>query len=103
MRPRLGDGLFYRDQAVLRSGKCRAGRPAAPFSQSDDAPSKLATGGYNRLRAELSHTFKVTPAGTMQPELIVGVKGLNLLGDVVRNHASCKTDEVLQPGQNVRA
>ena len=32
----------------------------------------------------------------------IGIEGENLLDDDVRNHASFKKDEVLQPGASVR-
>jgi iron complex outermembrane receptor protein len=51
----------------------------------------------------VSYTFRLTQSGVIQPELIVGVKGENLLDDDVRNHVSFKKDEVLLPGQSVRA
>ena len=40
--------------------------------------------------------------GRIAPELVIGLKGENLLDDDVRISASFKKDEVLLPGRNVR-
>ena len=64
--------------------------------------NETPTGGYVLLNAELSYTVKLDVAGEIVPQLTIGLKGDNLLDDDVRNSASFKKDEVLQPGRNVR-
>lgn len=59
------------------------------------------TPGYNLLNAELSYRHKWKAANS-ERELIIGVKGTNLLNDEVRLHTSFKKDEVLQPGRGAR-
>lgn len=95
---RLGGGIYYRDAALrVRIDLLHA------FRQDDVGANETATSGYDLLSAEASYTFRLTQSGIVQPELIVGVKGENLLDDDVRNHVSFKKDEVLLPGQSVRA
>lgn len=95
---RLGGGIYYRDAAL----RARIDLLHA-FRQDDIGANETATSGYDLLSAEVSYTFRLTQSGVIQPELIVGVKGENLLDDDVRNHVSFKKDEVLLPGQSVRA
>ena len=95
---RLGAGLFYRDKALIaRISLLHA------FAQTEVGNNETTTAGYNMLNAELSHTTLLPSVGALKPELTLGIKGENLLDDDVRNHASFKKDEVLQPGRTVRA
>jgi iron complex outermembrane receptor protein len=36
------------------------------------------------------------------PDMTIGIKGVNLLDDDVRNHVSFRKDEILQPGRTIR-
>ena len=61
------------------------------------------TAGYNRLRAELSYTTKLTKTdwwGAQQ--FTFGVVGDNLLNEDIRNAVSYNKDQVLMPGLGVR-
>jgi iron complex outermembrane receptor protein len=94
---RIGAGLYYRDdvwQANVTS--------LYAFNQDEIAQHETPTAGYTMVNAEVSYTMALNGEGTVAPKLIVGLKGENLLNDDIRNSASFKKDEVLQPGANVR-
>jgi iron complex outermembrane receptor protein len=94
---RLGGGLYYRDANWLaRINLLHA------FAHNETADFENATPGYNLLNAELSYTFKLDKQGSLVPEMTIGIKGENLLDDDIRLSTSFKSDEVLQPGRNVR-
>jgi iron complex outermembrane recepter protein len=94
---RLGFGLYYRDANLYaRTGFLHA------FDQNEIGEHETPTKGYTLLSADLAYTFKLPPHAAVVPEMTVGLKGENLLDDDVRNSASFKKDEVLQPGRNVR-
>ena len=96
---RLGGGVWWRnEQWFARLGLLHA------FAQNNIAATgETPTGGYDLLKAELSHTRRFKD-GTMGPrEVTIGVVGDNLLDREVRNHVSFRKDEVLLPGRNVRA
>lgn len=95
---RLGGGLYYRDSAwMARLYALHA------FRQDEISFNETPTNGYTLLNAELSYTVKLDASGAIIPQLTIGLKGENLLDDDVRNSASFKKDEVLQPGRNVRS
>lgn len=94
---RLGGGLYYRDPNwFARIGLLHA------FEQDDLGLNETPTAGYDLVSAEVAYTQKLQGAGALVPEMTVGIKGENLLNDDVRNSASFKKDEVLQPGASVR-
>lgn len=94
---RLGGGLYYRD------GEWRARADLLHAFRHDEIGfDETPTSGYTLLNAEASYTFKLAADGRIVPEFVIGLKGENLLDDDVRNSASFKKDEVLQPGRNVR-
>jgi iron complex outermembrane receptor protein len=94
---RLGGGLYYRDANWLaRINLLHA------FAHNETADFENATPGYNLLNAELSYTFKLDKQGSLVPEMTIGINGENLLDDDIRLSTSFKSDEVLQPGRNVR-
>ncbi|MGD9806682.1 MAG: TonB-dependent receptor, partial [Hyphomicrobiaceae bacterium] len=94
---RLGGGLYYRD------GQWRASVDLLhAFRQDEIALNETPTNGYTLLNAGISYTMKLGAYGDIAPEMTIGVRGENLLDDDVRNSASFKKDEVLQPGRNVR-
>jgi len=95
---RLGAGLFYRDA----SWSARVNLLHA-FAQDRIATEETTTSGYNLLNAEISTRLKLPSASPLHvPEMIIGLKGENLLNDDIRNSVSFKKDEVLQPGISVR-
>jgi iron complex outermembrane receptor protein len=94
---RLGGGVYYRDANWLaRINLLHA------FAQDEVAAFESDTPGYNLLNAELSYTFKLGKQGSLVPEMTVGIRAENLLDDDIRLSTSFKSDEVLQPGRNVR-
>jgi iron complex outermembrane receptor protein len=94
---RLGGGLYYRD------GQWRAQVSLLhAFRHDETAVDETATSGYTLLNAGISYTMKLASDGAITPELTIGLKGDNLLDEDVRNSASFKKDEVLEPGRNVR-
>ncbi|MFV0296031.1 MAG: TonB-dependent receptor, partial [Hyphomicrobiaceae bacterium] len=94
---RLGGGVYYRD------GRLRARVDVLhAFRHDEIALNETPTSGYTLLNAGIDYTFKLGSHGAITPEFTVGLKGENLLDDDVRNSASFKKDEVLQPGRNVR-
>jgi iron complex outermembrane receptor protein len=94
---RLGGGLFYRDANwFARAGVLHA------FRQDEIGINETPTAGYTLVSAEISYTVTSPAEGGIVPQLTIGIKGENLADDDVRNHASFKKDEVLQPGASVR-
>ncbi len=94
---RIGAGVYYRDvNWFARLNTLHA------FDQNRIADIETATKGYTLLSAELGYTWKLATAGTITPEMTIGLKGENLLDDNVRNHVSFKKEEVLQPGRGAR-
>ena len=94
---RAGAGIYYRDHNwFARVGFLHA------FDQNRIGENETPTEGYTLLNADLAYTFKLDAAAGGVPEMTIGLKGLNLLDDDVRNHVSFKKDEVLQPGPHVR-
>ena len=94
---RAGAGVYYRDQNwFARVGFLHA------FDQNRIGENETPTEGYTLLNADLAYTFKLDAAGGGVPEMTIGLKGLNLLDDEVRNHVSFRKDEVLQPGRTIR-
>ena len=94
---RLGGGIYYRDvNWFARVSLLHA------FGRTSSPPST------RRRRATTCSTpSSATPpsssgAGSLVPEITVGIRGENLLNDDIRNSVSYKKDEVLQPGANVR-
>jgi iron complex outermembrane receptor protein len=94
---RLGGGVYYRDiNWLARVSFLHA------FDQNQVAAFETTTSGYNLLNAELTYTFKLDRRANLVPEMTVGIKGENLLDDDIRYSTSFKSNEVLQPGRNVR-
>ena len=94
---RVGGGLYYRDAVWLaRLGVLHA------FEQDRIAENETPTDGYTLVTAELSYTMKEELSDGIASEFTLGIKGENLADDDVRNHASFKKDDVLQPGASVR-
>jgi iron complex outermembrane receptor protein len=94
---RLGGGVYFRDANWLaRLSLLHA------FAHTQVADFESSTPGYNLLNAEVSYTFKLDKQGDLVPEMTIGLKAENLLDDDIRLSTSYKSDEVLQPGRNVR-
>ena len=94
---RAGAGIYYRDiNWLARIGFLHA------FDQNRIGENETPTEGYTLLNADLAYTFKLDPRLGAIPEMTIGLKGLNLLDDDVRNHVSFKKDEVLEPGRTIR-
>jgi iron complex outermembrane receptor protein len=94
---RAGLGIYYRDLNWLaRLGFLHA------FDQNRIGENETPTKGYTLLNADLAYTFKLDPKAGFGPEMIIGLKGENLLDDDVRNHVSFNKDEVLLPGRTIR-
>jgi iron complex outermembrane receptor protein len=94
---RLGGGLYYRDvNWFARAGVLHA------FRQDEIGINETPTDGYTLVSAEVSYTVAKEAERGVIPQLTIGIKGENLADDEVRNHASFKKDEVLQPGASVR-
>jgi iron complex outermembrane receptor protein len=94
---RIGGGLYYRDDAWQAKFST-----LYAFNQNDIAPHETPTAGYTLVNAEISYTMALNGDGGIAPKLIVGLKGENLLNEDIRNSASFKKDEVLEPGANAR-
>lgn len=94
---RIGGGLYYRDDAWQAKVSS-----LYAFNQNDIAPHETPTAGYTLVNAEISYTMTLSGEGGIAPKLIIGLKGENLLNEDIRNSASFKKDEVLQPGANAR-
>jgi iron complex outermembrane receptor protein len=94
---RAGLGIYYRDlNWFARVGFLHA------FDQNRVGENEQPTKDYTLLNADLAYTFKLDPEAGLAPEMIIGLKGENLLDDDVRNHVSFKAHEVLLPGQTIR-
>ncbi|MGE3245083.1 MAG: TonB-dependent receptor [Beijerinckiaceae bacterium] len=93
---RLGGGVYWYNANWFARAKLLHAFEQNKIALGEETP----TPGYNLLSAELAykHEFKVAGA---RRTLTVGIKGNNLLDSRIRNHASFKKDEVLQPGRNV--
>ena len=95
---RVGGGIYYRDANwFARVNLLHA------FAQNDVSGIETPTPGYNRLRAELSYTTKLTKTdwwGAQQ--FTFGVVGDNLLNEDIRNAVAYNKDQVLMPGLGVR-
>lgn len=94
---RIGGGLYYRDDAWQAKVSS-----LYAFNQNDIAPHETPTAGYTLVNAEISYTMTLNGEGGIAPKLIIGLKGENLMNEDIRNSASFKKDEVLQPGANAR-
>ena len=87
---RYGAGVFFEnDNLFSRISFLRA------ENQDDVATNETRTNGYVDLRAEATYTFFLPQSDR---EIELGVVGTNLLDDDIRNHASFKKDDVLEPG-----
>ncbi|GJE25377.1 TonB-dependent receptor [Methylobacterium organophilum] len=94
---RVGGGVF------LRSGAWYAQVSLLhAFAQTRNAALETATPGYNDLKAEVAYTRALDPTVDGLSEVSLGLRGTNLLDDVIRNAASFKKDEVVLPGRNLR-
>jgi iron complex outermembrane receptor protein len=95
---RLGGGIYFRSpEWFARVSLLHA------FAQNDIAPvGETPTAGYNLLRAELSHTRRLTRNDWGLREVTIGLLGNNLLNADIRNSVSFKKDQVLMPGAGVR-
>jgi iron complex outermembrane recepter protein len=94
---RAGAGIYYRDLNWLaRVGFLHA------FDQKRIGENETPTEGYTLLNVDLAYTFKLDPQQNVVPEMTIGLKGVNLLDDDVRNHVSFQKDFVLEPGRNIR-
>jgi iron complex outermembrane receptor protein len=94
---RVGGGLYYRDANwLVKVSLLHA------FAQTEIAAFETTTPGYNLLNAELSYTFKLDKQSNVVPEMTIGIRGENLLDDDIRYSTSFKSNEVLQPGRNIR-
>ena len=96
---RLGGGVYFRNAEWLaRVSLLHA------FSQDDIASiGETATGGYNLLKVELSHSRELRNHPSGIKRFTVGIVGNNLLNEDIRNHVSFTKDTVLMPGAGVRA
>ncbi len=92
---RVGAGVYYRDA----NWRARVGVLHA-LAQRSIGEGETATSGYSLLSADVSYRFLTDLPG--RPEMVVGIRGDNLLDDEVRHHTSFKKDEVLQPGRTIR-
>jgi len=72
------------------------------FAQTQITAFETETPGYDDLKAEVSYTAPLDPAVHGLSEVTLGLRGTNLLDDVIRNHASFRVNEVVLPGRNVR-
>jgi iron complex outermembrane receptor protein len=94
---RIGGGLFYRDPSwYLRAGALHA------FEQTRVGAAETATGGWTNVYADVAYVLQGPGMGKLTPEVLIGVRGENLLDDDIRNHVSFKKDEVLEPGRTVK-
>lgn len=95
---RVGGGIYYRDANwFARVNLLHA------LAQNDVSGVETPTAGYNRLRAEMSYTTKLTKTdwwGAQQ--FTFGIVGDNLLNEDIRNASAYNKDEVLMPGLGVR-
>ncbi|MGX5775256.1 TonB-dependent receptor [Methylorubrum zatmanii] len=94
---RVGGGVFLRaDGWTAQISLLHA------FAQTQTAPLETPTPGYNDLKAEIAYRRPLDPAVYGVSEVTLGLRGTNLLDDVIRNAASFRKDEVVLPGRNVR-
>jgi iron complex outermembrane receptor protein len=95
---RLGAGVYFRSaEWFARVSLLHA------FAQNAIASvGETPTAGYNLLRAELSHTRRLTRNDWGLREVTVGLVGNNLLNQDIRNAVSFTKDQVLMPGAGVR-
>ncbi|HRD75465.1 MAG TPA: TonB-dependent receptor [Hyphomicrobiaceae bacterium] len=94
---RAGAGVYYKDgRWYARVGFLHA------FRQDEIALGETSTSSYSLLNAELSYTIRPSATGPGAREIVIGLRGDNLLDDDVRNHVSFRKDEVLQPGRSIR-
>ncbi|GJE55891.1 TonB-dependent receptor [Methylobacterium sp. WL9] len=94
---RVGGGVFLRtDGWYAQVSLLHA------FEQIETGALETATPGYNDLKAEIAHTKPLDPSAYGVSEVTLGLRGTNLLDDVIRNAASFKKDEVVLPGRNLR-
>jgi iron complex outermembrane receptor protein len=94
---RAGAGLYYRDlNWFARVGFVHA------FDQNRVGANETPTDDYTLVNADLAYTFKGGAQEGVFPEMTIGLSGLNLLDDDVRNHVSFRKDEVLEPGRTFR-
>lgn len=92
---RAGAGVFYGDEQVsARFGFLHA------FAQDELAAGETETGSYTDLKGEVRYLLPAALTGGQSVEL--ALVGENLLDDDIRNHASFKKANVLEPGRNVR-
>jgi iron complex outermembrane receptor protein len=95
---RIGGGIYWYGGGWFANVKLLHAFAQKRIAIGEETP----TPGYNLLSAALSykHTFK---AEGMKRTVTPSIQGTNLLNDRVRNHASFKKDEILQPGRNAKA
>ncbi|MEH3117778.1 MAG: TonB-dependent receptor [Methylorubrum populi] len=94
---RVGGGVFLRaDGWSAQVSLLHA------FAQTQTGALETPTPGYNDLRAEIACSRPLDPAVYGLSEVTLGLRGTNLLDDVIRNAASFRKDEVVLPGRNVR-
>jgi iron complex outermembrane receptor protein len=94
---RLGGGIFYRDgNWFARTGVLHA------FEQDDVAPEEPTTPGYTLLSAELSYIVRTKGQDGLAPAIMIGLKGENLLDEVLNSASFKRRENVLLPGANVR-
>ncbi len=95
---RGGGGVYYRDNNWLaRVSLLHA------FAQNNVSGVETPTAGYNRLRAEISHTAKLAKTDWWGAQQVTfGLVGDNLLNADIRNASAYHKDEVLMPGLGVR-
>ena len=99
---RVGGGVFWRDanwlmRVDLLHAFAHTEVEVTPFFVETPTP------GYNNLKAEISYRYKfTTPTTYGLSEMLLGVRGDNLLDAAIRNSVSYTKDEVLLPGRSVR-
>ncbi|MER2251642.1 TonB-dependent receptor [Methylorubrum podarium] len=94
---RVGGGVFLRaDGWFAQLSLLHA------FAQTQTGTLETPTPGYNDLKAEIAYSRPLDPAVHGLSEVTLGLRGTNLLDDVIRNAASFRKDEVILPGRNLR-
>ncbi|WP_438345053.1 TonB-dependent receptor [Methylorubrum populi] len=94
---RVGGGVFLRaDGWFAQISLLHA------FAQTQTGALETPTPGYNDLKAEIANSRPLDPAVHGLSEVTLGLRGTNLLDDVIRNAASFRKDEVVLPGRNLR-
>lgn len=95
---RVGLGLSFEDNAW----RARVGALHA-FAQNSIGAHETPTDGYTLVDAELRYTWRSgSAADGTATETTFGIRGDNLLDEVVRNHVSFRKDEIVAPGASVR-